>query len=178
MGNPLGVDRNCVYKEKSIPMRAGDKIVFFTDGLIENTLNGSPPYSRKSLIASVCDFGADKIDIIKEKILEKGRSIFGAKNLQDDVTVVIAEISPSWIKSSETAPEPAQQSPLKSVDFFGLPMALATNTIPSFDLDVDAAADGSTRASTESLRSDSWTEPQSALASESIEFDQKLRTSS
>jgi serine phosphatase RsbU (regulator of sigma subunit) len=177
MGNPLGVDHNCEYKEKSITMCAGDKIIFFTDGLIENTLNGSQPYSRKSLISSVCSFGTDRIDIIKEKILARGRSIFGTENLQDDVTVVVAEISKSWIKSSSPTPEFVPPGALNGEDS-ALPMALSKDTIPSFSLDVDPAVTSPVLPSAVSLRSDLWTEPQSALLSESIEFDQKLRTSS
>ena len=95
-GTPLGVDRDAEYKEKTIEFRAGDKIFFFTDGLIENHLNGQPPIGRKNLLDAICEFGKDPIEQIQEKTLAKAKAVFGDQNLQDDVTIVVAEISKSW----------------------------------------------------------------------------------
>ena len=98
MGNPLGVQRDSEYKEKTFALAAGDKFVFFTDGLIENTLNSQPPFSRKMLLETAAGYGNEKIDVIKDNIFSTGYKIFGSENLQDDVTVVVAEVSPLWIK--------------------------------------------------------------------------------
>ncbi len=101
-GTPLGVDRDAEFKEKSIDLAAGDKIFFFTDGLIENCLSGQDPLGRKELLDFMCRHGQQSIDGIKKSILQKGAEIFGSENLQDDVTVVVAEVSPSWTRSSVT----------------------------------------------------------------------------
>lgn len=98
MGNPLGVQRDSEYKEKQFAMAAGDKYILFTDGLIENTLNAQPPFSRRMLIETASGFGNEPIGVIKDNIFNTGYKIFGSENLQDDVTVVVAEVSPLWVK--------------------------------------------------------------------------------
>jgi phosphoserine phosphatase RsbU/P len=105
MGNPLGVQRDSEYKEKQFAMAAGDKYVLFTDGLIENTLNDQPPFSRKMLIETVSGYGNESIGVIKDNIFTNGYKIFGSENLQDDVTVVVAEVSPLWVKPASLTVE-------------------------------------------------------------------------
>jgi serine phosphatase RsbU (regulator of sigma subunit) len=112
-GTPLGVDRHAEFKEKSIDIAAGDKLFFFTDGLIENYLPGQNPMGRKDLIEFICQHGSTPIDGLKQLVLKMGTDIFGPDNLQDDVTIVIAEISPSWAKNSLQNGPPT----IPSIDF-------------------------------------------------------------
>ena len=144
MGNPLGVQREGDYQEKTISMAAGDKIVFFTDGLIENTQHSKPPFSRKMLLESVCRNGDKEIEAIKENIFASGYKIFGQENLQDDVTVVVAQISKTWSKPglfsfSATAPRLDSQptAPIFSLELgHQEPVASATPDTPSLNLDL------------------------------------------
>lgn len=103
-GTPLGVERGIDFKEKSIDIKAGDKIFFFTDGLIENYANGKPPLGRKALIDSACMIGHLDTNQIKMKTLEMAKNTFGTQNLQDDVTIVVAEVSKSWVKTPRQEP--------------------------------------------------------------------------
>jgi hypothetical protein len=151
-GTPLGVDRDAVYKEKVIEFRAGDKIFLFTDGLIENYTNGQSPLGRKNLLDAICGFGADTIDQIQTKTLAVAKSAFGDQNLQDDVTIVVAEISPSWVKATATPPmnnaaidnlplpmiEPAVQ-PALTLDMGAPVLKTAAAGVFSFDLGESAA---------------------------------------
>lgn len=139
-GTPLGVDHLSEYKEKSIDMAAGDKIFFFTDGLIENTSKGRDPLGRKDLLDAVCNIGNQTVSEIKENILEVGRGIFGSENLQDDVTVVVAEVSKSWVKAAKPLIEPSvERGPLPPIPTFDIAstnpaQAGSAGAIPVFDL--------------------------------------------
>jgi sigma-B regulation protein RsbU (phosphoserine phosphatase) len=131
-GTPLGVDREAVFKEKEFEFRAGDKIFFFTDGLIENHLKGQSPIGRKNLLDGICAFGTDPIDKIQEKTLALAKTAFGDQNLQDDVTIVVAEISPSWVK-------PASASPVSNLVSVAPSMSIAMEaTQPALTLDLGA----------------------------------------
>ena len=108
-GNPLGVDKNTEFKEKTINLSPGDKIFMFTDGLLENSFKGNPPLSRKGLIEFVCKAGFDSVSAIRRKVEEKGESIYGSENLSDDVTIVIAEISKDWVPKPQAPSFPPNE---------------------------------------------------------------------
>jgi hypothetical protein len=124
-GTPLGIAREAEYSEKSIDIQAGDKLFFFTDGLIENARKDEAPFGRKGLLEYICQVGEKSPDGIKHAVLKKGSEIFGAENLPDDVTVVVAEISPNWVKQSKPVSAPtistAIVEPAPSLDLVGLP---------------------------------------------------------
>jgi hypothetical protein len=128
-GNPLGVEPESEFKEKSIDLKAGDKLVFFTDGLIENSLKGHEPLGRKLLIETACQLGLENIDIVRQQIQEKGASIFGTQNLSDDVTIVVAEINKTWQKMTPQAPI---QIPIPSA-------TMSANSMPTSDLSLPLA---------------------------------------
>jgi hypothetical protein len=95
---PLGVEREAVFKEKSIEVRGGDRIFFFTDGLIENHLGSNAPMGRKNLLDLLSNVGSGNCHDIKDRTLESATKIFGSTNLDDDVTIVVAEIDANWVK--------------------------------------------------------------------------------
>jgi serine phosphatase RsbU (regulator of sigma subunit) len=96
-GNPLGAGGDSQYSEKQLRLVAGDKIIFFTDGLIENSRQGNAPLGRKSLIELACKIGQKDPAMIKTELEQAGAEIFGSGNLTDDVTIVVAEISKNWV---------------------------------------------------------------------------------
>ncbi len=99
-GVPLGVDRQAIFKEKTIDLRAGDRFFFFTDGLIENHLPNTSAMERKKLLDIISQRGSGNCFEIKDAVLEEATALFGSTNLADDVTIVVAEISKSWSTSS------------------------------------------------------------------------------
>lgn len=95
-GNPLGVERDSQFKEKTLKIAAGDKIILFTDGLIENTRNGSEPLGRKALINLACQGEAVSAEGLKNLLISEGAARYGFDNLTDDVTIVVAEVASHW----------------------------------------------------------------------------------
>lgn len=137
-GTPLGVEKDGEYKEKQINLLPGDKIFFFTDGLIENHLTNTQPLGRKGLLESVCMFGNLDIAQIKDRTLAAGVEIYGSDNLQDDVTIVVAEISKTWQKSGSSGqnvfvpPPPSPQA--KAEPETQAPLDLPAAPIPVFEI--------------------------------------------
>lgn len=115
-GVPLGVDRTATFKEKTLSLKASDKILFFTDGLIENHLPGSNPFGRKQLLEMLTLHGAGDCFEIKNRVLDQAIATFGSSNLADDVTIVVAEISAVWTKS--TGAPTLSSSPSPNVPMF------------------------------------------------------------
>lgn len=97
-GVPLGVDRTATFKEKTTELKAGDRIFFFTDGLIENHLPNTQAMERKKLVDILSSAGQGNCFEIKDAVLNEAFALFGNSNLADDVTVVVAEIDKSWTK--------------------------------------------------------------------------------
>jgi serine phosphatase RsbU (regulator of sigma subunit) len=130
-GNPLGVEADSEFKEKTLKIAAGDKIILFTDGLIENTRNGSEPLGRKSLIDLASKAGAISADALKELLKSEGAARYGFENLADDVTIVVAEISSHWKvqeKSITGADAPVAAAP--SLPILNLDYSVAGITVP------------------------------------------------
>ncbi|MCX6126403.1 MAG: PP2C family protein-serine/threonine phosphatase, partial [Proteobacteria bacterium] len=69
-GTPLGVDRDAVFKEKTLDLCAGDKIFLFTDGLIENQSSDGSPMGRKNLLEMLEGAGNGTCFEIKQKALD------------------------------------------------------------------------------------------------------------
>lgn len=150
-GTPLGVERDLNYSEKNIDIHPGDKLVLFTDGLIENHLLDKDPIGRKYLLESIASWGDQNIVEIKNRTLELGQTHFGVENLQDDVTVVIAEVSKSWVKPSiETTDISSQETGLLELPTIPQAPVLVTQevtldsdsaTLALFNLDLETTAD-------------------------------------
>ena len=102
MGTPLGMDPSSVFKEETIELRPGDKLFYFTDGLIECSSPEGKVWGRKSLVEHVsAAWDRDGKDM-KDEIVQKAFKFFGGKPLADDVTVVVAELTKSWMLTSNS----------------------------------------------------------------------------
>lgn len=101
-GNPLGAELSSEYREKQINLASGDKIIFFTDGLIENYRKDKEPIGRKSLIEFACSVGQQDPTAIRTALEAEGAKIFGTNNLADDVTILVAEVSKTWAAQIST----------------------------------------------------------------------------
>jgi hypothetical protein len=104
MGTPLGIDPASVFKEQVFELKPGDKLFYFTDGLIECLSPKGEQWGRKHLLNEVGQGGAMNPQQLCDDIVKKAFAFFGGVPLADDITVVVAEIGKSWQKSARTAP--------------------------------------------------------------------------
>jgi len=92
-GLPLGVDGVSQYREDQVPLEPGDRLLIYTDGLIE-VYDGSrrqwgPEGLKTALAASAKLAGREVID----NLLREARYFSGQRPFDDDVTVVLVERS-------------------------------------------------------------------------------------
>jgi phosphoserine phosphatase RsbU/P len=88
----LGVMPDEVYQEKQVTLDVGDRVVFFTDGLIESRNEIGELYGVPRLQASVAAHGRRPLAEMKSMILADQRTFNGDAPETDDVTLAIAEV--------------------------------------------------------------------------------------
>ena len=106
MGTPLGMDLNSEYKERTIELVAGDKIFYFTDGLIECTSPKGEAIGRKHLLADVSTFAHLAPEEMTTAIKKRAFDFFAGQALADDITIVVAQIDKIEQRQTELIPEP------------------------------------------------------------------------
>ncbi|HET7747468.1 MAG TPA: SpoIIE family protein phosphatase [Vicinamibacteria bacterium] len=90
-GLPLGAFEAAVYEEVTVPLCAGDVLVFHTDGVTE-ARRGSEDYGTARLRAQVETHAHRSAEEIGEAILLDLRSLTGDAPLADDVTLVVVKV--------------------------------------------------------------------------------------
>jgi serine phosphatase RsbU (regulator of sigma subunit) len=103
-GTVLGIERDAVFTESEMDLRHGDKILLFTDGLIECQSPDGKAWGRKLLIEKLLEVSMEDASAIKKTLVEKAFKFFANKPLADDVTLVVVEF-PKNAKVDFTPPE-------------------------------------------------------------------------
>ncbi len=96
MGTPLGMDLMSSYKDQTIEICPGDKIFYFTDGLIECESPEGLALGRKWLLENICTLADANAHGMKNEILGRAFDFFGPNPIKDDITVVVIEVSKEW----------------------------------------------------------------------------------
>lgn len=126
-GDSLGITRDAILREESMPLRPGDKFILFTDGLIECTSPQGKAWGRKTLLEKVL-LNADKgASDFKNGLIKDATNFFNGQPLADDVTVVVVEYRQ---ESQLTATDPSVAS-----QFGGIP-PLPIPALPDDELQI------------------------------------------
>ena len=96
MGAPLGFEPVSIYKDKTMQLHAGDKIIFYTDGLIECTSAEQKQWGKLSLTKVLKTQLHANVQDMASAVFDKAFEHFGTVPLGDDVTLVVAEINSDW----------------------------------------------------------------------------------
>jgi serine phosphatase RsbU (regulator of sigma subunit) len=92
-GFMLGIIPDEQYREKSVQLEPGDRICFYTDGLVEARNEVGEGYGTERLQAVFREYGQQSAEVITEKILQDQRAFRGTAKLSDDVTLVVGELA-------------------------------------------------------------------------------------
>jgi serine phosphatase RsbU (regulator of sigma subunit) len=99
-GSILGTSPEVEFVQEELPMKAGNRLFLFTDGLVENLNSEGKPTGRKAIRNMLSKLeslnGEEFFSAAKSHIDEH----FSGTALDDDVTVVIVEVDPSWSKGA------------------------------------------------------------------------------
>lgn len=86
-GMPLGVLAQQNYREITIPLSAGDTLLFYTDGVTE-AMNASQEIYGRARLAEIFKTGASSVRELVPQIVDDVERFFGDRNQRDDLCVV------------------------------------------------------------------------------------------
>ena len=92
-GFMLGIVPDEQYRERSVQLEPGDRLCFYTDGLVEARNGMGEGYGTDRLEASFAAHGALAAAPLAECLLADQRTFRGGHPLSDDVTLVVGELS-------------------------------------------------------------------------------------
>jgi sigma-B regulation protein RsbU (phosphoserine phosphatase) len=91
-GALLGVFRDWHYKQRSVDLQAGDRILMFTDGVTEAENTAGAQFGEQRLVETFLRLRALPAEEIQTRILDAVRD-FCAGNFRDDVTLLVIAVS-------------------------------------------------------------------------------------
>lgn len=104
-GFPIGFVKQETYEERTIPLEAGDLVVFYSDGVTDATGESPEPFGNHRLLDLVSKHAANPPSQLLYRLREAIRSHVGKAPLEDDFTVVIVRVGPvaePWEMRSRT----------------------------------------------------------------------------
>jgi sigma-B regulation protein RsbU (phosphoserine phosphatase) len=90
---PLAVDKDTAYAQRTIPMQSGDRVLLYTDGLIEAPGRDGAPFGLKRLERVLTASGGQSLDAMKATVLDAVREHTGGPLAHDDVTLLAIEVN-------------------------------------------------------------------------------------
>lgn len=91
-GPPIGVMDDAIYEERTVPLQSGDRLFFYTDGLIEAHSPTNELFGKQRLLEILLARQSATLDEVVHALEEEVVSWTGSKSLQDDLTILAVEI--------------------------------------------------------------------------------------
>ena len=92
-GNRLGDVPESTFTENTQQLRSGDKIVFFTDGLIECESPMNEEFGEKRLRQVIGQTGDLAPAAMRDALMAQAAQFYADKPRKDDITLLITQIS-------------------------------------------------------------------------------------
>ncbi len=89
---PLGIIKDCSYQETVVPLKEGDTLVFYTDGVVEAMNAGGELYGFERLVASIEEGRGLAADRLLKKLINDILSFAGDVEQHDDITIVVVKV--------------------------------------------------------------------------------------
>lgn len=89
---PLGIVERVTYDEMTIGLQPDDLIVFYTDGLVEETNSQKELYGFERLEQKIHTLGQETSKEIIETVIKEVESFTGSDKPHDDMTVVVVKV--------------------------------------------------------------------------------------
>ena len=91
-GNPLGLFTNIIIENKSLQLQPGDRIVLYTDGIIECMDPHHNMFGIERLIEFIRKTISEPPALFTEKILDHLKEFSGSQYFEDDLTLVLLDV--------------------------------------------------------------------------------------
>jgi sigma-B regulation protein RsbU (phosphoserine phosphatase) len=89
---PLAVEDDTHYHQQAQPLGPGDRIVLYTDGVIEAPGQGHDQFGLDRLKAVLERFADEPLDVLKSKAIEAVHAYTSGPLVHDDVTLLALEV--------------------------------------------------------------------------------------
>ncbi len=90
---PLGVDPNVVFTQGRTPLKSGDRMFLYTDGVTEAPDKDMTLFGEQQLMSVLRDTSGGSFMDIKRAVLEAIRKHTGGPLTHDDVTLLVVEVN-------------------------------------------------------------------------------------
>lgn len=91
-GPPIGVFEDAVYEERTIPLQTGDRLFFYSDGLIEAHSPESELFGMRRLLDLLLASRTATLDEVVRSLENHVVSWTGQASLQDDLSILAIEV--------------------------------------------------------------------------------------
>lgn len=88
-GYPLGITRRDPFREQSVQFESGDRLILYSDGLIEAVDDNGEPFGFERFEQTIRDHGHAGADDIKKAILHAVKKFTHNRPPEDDQTMVV-----------------------------------------------------------------------------------------
>ncbi len=89
---PLGVDLDVVYHERVVPIQGGDRLLLYTDGVIETADNHGELFGRDRLTQALDQADGASLYDVKKMIIDRLEHFAAGKLAHDDLTLMAVEV--------------------------------------------------------------------------------------
>ena len=89
---PLGIIEECTYEETRVPLKSGDIVVLYTDGVVEAVNAAGEIYGFERFLETVGKGRVLSAHALLETVLEDVGRFAGGVEQHDDITVVVAKV--------------------------------------------------------------------------------------
>ncbi len=92
-GMVIGVEEGATFEEESLPLMPADRLIVYTDGVVEAGVHESRPFEREGLLAAVREGEGLGVAHLARHIVRAVERHVGEGELRDDTTVLVAGFS-------------------------------------------------------------------------------------
>jgi serine phosphatase RsbU (regulator of sigma subunit)/CHASE2 domain-containing sensor protein len=89
---PLGILEEAIYEETQLPVEPGDKVVFYTDGIVEAMNKQGEMYGFERLNEVVRASPARSAETLMKDIIKDVSAFTGATSQHDDLTIIVVSV--------------------------------------------------------------------------------------
>jgi sigma-B regulation protein RsbU (phosphoserine phosphatase) len=88
----LGILSEANYEETRLHLKAGEKIIFYTDGIVEAMNTQKEVFGFERLIEVVQNAQTEPADTLLQTIIDNVTAFVGEAPQHDDLTVIVLEV--------------------------------------------------------------------------------------
>ncbi len=89
---PLGIMADVSYQETELQLAPGDRLLFYTDGIVEAMNNQEEIFGFKRLLSVIQQSKSMDVDSLLKEILNKVNAFVGNASQHDDLTVIAVSV--------------------------------------------------------------------------------------